>query len=133
MRAYYGLRHGGRVDVFRFADHEDPALTRLAIRHDLRNHSPDGFEWGYCGSGPAQLALALLADALGDDDEAGNLYQEFKRRFVTKFAHNYWTINLDAILEWADKQTPRQDMPAEEPFAGLVKMPLEPTEGDESA
>lgn len=24
-----------------------------------RNHSPDGFAWGYGGSGPAQLALAL--------------------------------------------------------------------------
>lgn len=24
------------------------------------NHSPDGFNWGYGGSGPAQLALALL-------------------------------------------------------------------------
>jgi hypothetical protein len=31
----------------------------LDPRHDLYNHSPDGFEWGYHGSGPAQLALAL--------------------------------------------------------------------------
>lgn len=34
----------------------------LPPRHDLRNHSPDGFEWGYSGSGPAQLALAIVAD-----------------------------------------------------------------------
>jgi hypothetical protein len=33
----------------------------------LRN-SPTGFGWGYGGSGPAQLALALLADSLGDND-----------------------------------------------------------------
>jgi hypothetical protein len=39
----------------------------LNLRLDLRNHSPSGFEWGYGGSGPAQLALALLADCLGDD------------------------------------------------------------------
>lgn len=26
----------------------------------LRVHSPDGFSWGYCGSGPAQLAMAVL-------------------------------------------------------------------------
>lgn len=31
----------------------------LDPRFDLRFHSPDGFEWGYGGSGPAQLALAL--------------------------------------------------------------------------
>jgi len=28
-----------------------------------RNHSPTGFNWGYIGSGPSQLALALLLDA----------------------------------------------------------------------
>jgi len=34
----------------------------LNPRSDLMNHSPDGFNWGYGGSGPAQLALAILAD-----------------------------------------------------------------------
>jgi len=32
----------------------------LDPRNKVRNHSPDGFEWGYAGSGPAQLALAIL-------------------------------------------------------------------------
>jgi hypothetical protein len=36
----------------------------LNPRFDLFNHSPDGFEYGYGGSGPAQLALAILADHL---------------------------------------------------------------------
>ena len=31
------------------------------------NHSPTGFEWGYGGSGPAQLALALLLDYVCDE------------------------------------------------------------------
>lgn len=52
--------------------------TRLPLRLDLRRHSPDGFEWGYAGSGPAQLALAILAHHLGDDAEALRLYQDFK-------------------------------------------------------
>jgi hypothetical protein len=39
----------------------------LPLRLDLFNHSPTGFSWGDGGSGPAQLAVALLADALGDD------------------------------------------------------------------
>ena len=47
----------------------------LPLRLDLFNHSPTGFSWGYGGSGPAQLALALLADALGDDDRAVRLHQ----------------------------------------------------------
>lgn len=34
-------------------------------------HSPDGFEWGYCGSGPAQLAFAILMNFMArlPDDE----------------------------------------------------------------
>jgi len=35
-----------------------PGRPSPAPRSDLRNHSPNGFEWGYSGSGPAQLALA---------------------------------------------------------------------------
>jgi hypothetical protein len=34
----------------------------LALRLDLVDHSPTGFEWRFRGSGPAQLALAILAD-----------------------------------------------------------------------
>ena len=54
----------------------------LPPRHDLRNHSPDGFAWGYGGSGPAQLALALLADLTEDDAKAQAMYQPFKWRVV---------------------------------------------------
>lgn len=34
------------------------------LKHFMR-HSPDGFEWGYGGSGPAELARCMLIDALG--------------------------------------------------------------------
>ena len=56
----------------------------LASRADLRNHSPTGFSWGYAGSGPAQLALALACDVLGDDAEAVRLYQDLKTVFVAR-------------------------------------------------
>ena len=39
-----------------------------------RNHSPDGFSWGYCGSGPAQLALAIMLEI----NSKAFGYQEFK-------------------------------------------------------
>jgi hypothetical protein len=38
------------------------------------NHSPDGFNHGYGGSGPSQLALAIILKITGD---AGK-YQDFK-------------------------------------------------------
>ena len=42
------------------------------------NHSPDGFSWGYSGSGCAQLALAIMLELTGKPDG----YQDFKFRFV---------------------------------------------------
>lgn len=52
----------------------------LDLRLELRNHSPTGFDWGYCGSGPAQLALAILAHHCDSDEEALELYQRSSGR-----------------------------------------------------
>ena len=54
----------------------------LALHLELRNHSPTGFEWGYPGSGPAQLALAMCAE-LVDDWHAQRAYQLVKGWLVT--------------------------------------------------
>jgi hypothetical protein len=77
--SYFGIREEGAARVFRYREQADPkAGVPLAPRLDLRNHSPTGFEWGYDGSGPAQLSLALLADYLESDNEAMEYYQDFK-------------------------------------------------------
>jgi hypothetical protein len=68
----------------------------LDLRLDLRSHSPTGPEWGYGGSGPAQLALALLADHFRDlldgDERALGLYQAFKWRVVGRLPRDEWTL-----------------------------------------
>jgi Family of unknown function (DUF6166) len=70
----------------------------LPLRLDLFNHSPTGFSWGYGGSGPAQLALALLADALADADRAVRLHQEFKFKVVACWPEGErWWITTDQI------------------------------------
>ena len=71
----------------------------LDPRLDLWNHSPTGFEWGYPGSGPAQLALALLADHLGDHSEAVNLHQDFKRAVIATLPYRGWTLSSEQIRE----------------------------------
>lgn len=53
----------------------DPAPSQK-----VRNHSPDGFNWGYGGSGPSQLALAIVLKLTGKSDG----YQEFKWNVVAK-------------------------------------------------
>ena len=72
----------------------------LEPRLDLKRLSPTGFEWTYEGAGPAQLALALLADHLGDDGEALRLYDPFMRAVVAEL-DNSWELTspeIDAAL-----------------------------------
>lgn len=85
MKSYTGYREGHAVIVRVDGRPLNPRL-------DLWNHSPTGFEWGYCGSGPAQLALAILADHLGDDQQALNLYQRFKWAVVVELPRKRWTL-----------------------------------------
>jgi hypothetical protein len=42
-------------------------------------HSPDGFSWGYGGSGPSELARCLLLEVVGEE-LADEYYQEFKEQ-----------------------------------------------------
>ena len=93
MKHYVGERtdRGCEVDVI---DAAAPGGGHaLDPRLDLRNHSPSGFEWHYNGSGPAQLALALLADALGDDERAQASYQDFKFRVVARLPDHGWELS----------------------------------------
>ena len=69
----------------------------LNPRRTLRNHSPTGFEWGYGGSGPAQLALAILAEHLGDDHAALRLYQAFKWSCISQIRDANWSLSSEEI------------------------------------
>jgi hypothetical protein len=69
----------------------------LPPRHDLFNHSPDGFEWGYCGSGPAQLSLAILADHFGNDQLALANYHAFKFEVVAGLQAAEWVLTSENI------------------------------------
>src|SRR6266566_8189031 len=64
----------------------------LNPRLDLWNHSPTGFECGYSGSGPAQLALALLAEHLNNDEQAVALHQPFKCKVVAGLSRRGWRL-----------------------------------------
>lgn len=90
MNIYKGIQDasGGVVTV-----NDEPLDPRL----DLWNHS-FGFNWGYGGSGPAQLALAILADHLGDDRQAVMLYQAFKWAVVAQMPIDEpWELTSEEI------------------------------------
>lgn len=77
-------------------------LTRLDPHLEVMNKSPTGFAWGYHGSGPAQLAFALLAEVIGVSRAREPwLFQEFKREVIAKFPPDKgWMLTENAIKEW---------------------------------
>ncbi len=68
----------------------------LDPRFDLRRFSPAGFEWTYEGNGPRQLALAVLADHLGDGARALALTERFMQNVVTAL-DNAWRLTSDEV------------------------------------
>lgn len=72
----------------------------LPLRIDLKNHSPTGFAWGYLGSGPAQLALAILAHEYGQQFALAN-YQSFKEDVVAKLSDaSGWALTSTELNAW---------------------------------
>lgn len=80
------------------------------------HHSPTGFEWGYGGSGPADLALSILSFVIGperatvgihDGNRCGalawELHQPFKRDFVAGWGDG-WTITVGDVRKWIAAQ-----------------------------
>lgn len=84
-----------------------PAKSLAILRH-----SPDGFEFGFLGSGPSQLALAILLDAFADTAPAPNLlaldhYVSFKMGFLGSAVRGLeqFTITQREILRWLANRT----------------------------
>lgn len=100
MKTYRGMaQHGedeGGAQVVTVQ--EDGGPVRPLI-HRVR-HSPDGFQWGYCGSGPADLARSILWDYLGREPLPSD-YQAFKFSFVAAWPLGQgWTLTSDQIERW---------------------------------
>jgi len=94
---YKGYRHSDGVGnqlVTKDDDLLDPWPSQK-----IWNHSPDGFSWGYQGSGPAQLALALLYDVTKDDTVSVRLHQQFKSSIVAAWGDT-WEISDADIRGW---------------------------------
>jgi Family of unknown function (DUF6166) len=69
----------------------------------LMAHSPSGFSWGYHGSGPSQLALAILYDYYGDSKKSLRLYQHFKEATVALWpSEEAWTLTSNQLKEVCD-------------------------------
>ena len=72
------------------------------MRLEIRKHSPTGFEWGYSGSGPAQLALARCVEVVGAA-RAESISQEVKDPLVASIGDDRWTLSGALVLEVVER------------------------------
>lgn len=104
MKEYRGIKDesGGGKSVFIV---EDGDRRKLSPNPSLKlvNHSPTGFQWGYGGSGPAQLALAILLDVTGDPERSQRFYQNFKREFVANWEGSF-KITEQEVIHWLQEK-----------------------------
>lgn len=85
------------------------------VPHHVTHHSPSGFEFGYGGSGPADLALNILEEflqRLGFEGEktqcwrgeclslAFELHQEFKWKFISPAPRKGVNIPFEDAMGW---------------------------------
>ena len=91
-------------DVVCFRDYQDGYHSpRSNVPHRIVKHSPDGFEWGYGGSGPSEFALNILSVFIGQEEaQRGGLYQDFKWQFISTLPHEGGTIKREDILAWIE-------------------------------
>ncbi len=89
MKTYVGDR---TIDGIKVTVNGEP----LAERCDIQQFTDLGFEWTYEGDSPRQLALAILADHLGDPAEALRLTEHFMKTVVADLP-NEWKLTSSSI------------------------------------
>lgn len=89
-------RQAGPRNVVRHL--ENGSVEPLPPCNNLVNHSPDGFHWGYNGSGPAQLSFAIMYDYFKDADKARKWYQKFKFKVISQFPQEgSWVLTHEEV------------------------------------
>ena len=96
-QAFMGYRYAsGPVVLY---EDFDGAEHTLPLCLEVDNHSPTGFEWGYAGSGPHQLALAILC-GVTDAATAERLHGRFCADFIARITDKKWSFPAERVRGW---------------------------------
>jgi hypothetical protein len=103
---FVGTRINNICFVFwsEFEYSETPEIP-LNLYLDEVNHSPDGFQWGYSGSGPSQLAYAMLRQYTltrfsNSKEFTQKYYRSFREKFIANIKEDSFVIEESVIYDW---------------------------------
>ncbi len=77
------------------------STVRSPLVNRLTNTSPDGFEWGYTGSGPTALAYSILHESYGSKI-ADQLHQQFKNQVIAHIPREGGKISAELIADFVN-------------------------------
>lgn len=97
-----GVYDGGDIILSR-----ENGYVKTNVPHAIVRHSPAGFDWGYGGSGPSDLALNVLFAVTNDREIADRYYMQFKWDFIAKLPFEGGVIKRDEILAWLKEREGR--------------------------
>lgn len=104
-------------DVRLWRNEKGEALA--SVPQAVIHHSPDGFEWGYHGSGPADLALNILHAFLPPGREI-NWNSENEKEWMRDDAPERVYRGMCSRLAWKLHQQYKQEVIANLPHDGGV-------------
>jgi hypothetical protein len=104
MQSRHLTYNGERIDSGTRVWIDDKEHGKITDLPHVKRHSPTGFEWGYNGSGPADLALSILSYHLEmPNGVAASLYQAFKMEWIARLDEK-WSIHRNQIDAWLQKR-----------------------------
>src|ERR1039457_6493676 len=96
-------------DAIIYGDHETSTVwigdKALDIRRSLKiENKSSSYSWGYHGSGPSQLALAIMLELCDDEETARRLFQEFKISFIAdEPSDKDLMIPVAVVMQWIEE------------------------------
>lgn len=110
-----------------------PAPVELVHRG---THSPEGFAWGYAGSGPSDLAQSILGVEVGED-LGPDVYLRFRDDVIARLPHRtHFRLTSADVGEWlsANRELVERAFLVEPPSAAVVAGDVDaPVPGDGTA
>lgn len=108
IRVYRGLRlpdGTAKVEAGKLTANARPPMREVEPLKHLVRHSPDGYNWGYGGSGPSDLARSIIGDTMGTDSPPAHVYQQFKGKVIASFDPTKgWRLTSYEILEFFKRE-----------------------------